>query len=159
MTLDQSLACDIYCDLTKGLPFPDDSINMIYSSHVFEHFTYLEGQALLKESLRVLVPGGIFSIAVPNARLYIDSYLNDLALDNPNFFRFKPAYNNTTRIDFVNYCAYMDGRHKYMFDEENLLFRLRESGFVDVGPRTFDELLDREDRDHESLYAIAMKQR
>jgi len=31
-----------------------------------------------------------------------------------------PAWNDTTKIDYVNYTAYMDNDHRYMFDEENL---------------------------------------
>ena len=73
ITLDLTSDCDIYWDLNKGLPFPDEGICKIYSSHVFEHFTFKEGQKLLDECLRVLVKEGIFSICVPNAKIYIRS--------------------------------------------------------------------------------------
>jgi len=33
----------------------------------------------------------------------------------------------TTQIDCVNHTAYMAGEHKYMFDEENLLYILESS--------------------------------
>jgi len=105
----------------------------------------------------VLLPGGMFSICVPNAEIYIEAYLNDRTLDNNKFFGYKPAYNNTTKIDYVNYTAYMDGHHKYMFDEENILMILRSIGFSKVCLRSFDPHLDQVARQHESIYAEGVK--
>jgi predicted SAM-dependent methyltransferase len=156
-TLDLAPGCDLYCDLAKGIPFPDQSVSGIYSSHVFEHLTYREAQTLLDECLRVLISGGKFSICVPNARLYLNAYVNNVEISDPRFFEYRPAYNCTTRLDYVNYVAYMDGQHKYMFDEENLVCVLRQKGFNHVRLRDFDKSLDREARDHESLYAEGYK--
>lgn len=157
ITLDLTPDCDIYWDLNKGLPFPDKSIYKIYSSHVFEHFTFKEGQKLLDECLRVLVKDGIFSICVPNAKIYIEAYLNSTCLYENRFFGYKPAYNNTSRIDYVNYTAYMEGYHKYMFDEQNLILILESKGFRNVRLRNFDPSLDVKERDFESIYAEAQK--
>ncbi len=129
---------------------------MIYSSHLLEHLTYSQGQALLKESIRLLKPGGTFSICVPNARIYVEHYL-DVREVPQDYFGWKPAYNNTTSIDAINYVAYMDGEHKYMFDQENLLHILTRAGFQDVKERDFDPATDRAERDYESLYAIGTK--
>lgn len=156
ITIDMTENCDIFCDLRKGITFPNESVSKIYSSHFFEHLTFKEGQIFLDECLRVLISGGIFSICVPNARIYIEAYLNsELAADK--FFSYKPAYNNTTKIDYVNYIAYMDGHHNYMFDEENLIYILKAKGMKKVRLREFDPLLDLKVRDHESIYAIAEK--
>ena len=157
ITIDMTRNCDIFWDLRKGIPFPNESVSKIYSSHFFEHLTFKEGQIFLDECLRVLIPGGTFSICVPNARIYIEAYLNRSELDIDKFFGYKPAYNNTTRIDYVNYTAYMDGHHKYMFDEENLVYLLKAKGMKNVRLREFDPLLDLKVRDFESIYAIAEK--
>jgi predicted SAM-dependent methyltransferase len=156
ITMDHSANCDIYWDLRKGIPFPDESISKIYSSHFLEHLTFREGQAFLKECLRVLVPGGHFSICVPNARMYIEAYCLNHTLDS-NLFIYKPAYNNTTKIDYINHIAYMDGEHKYMFDEENLICVLKQGGFQNVRSRKFDSSIDLEWRDVNSIYAEAEK--
>jgi predicted SAM-dependent methyltransferase len=154
-TLDIDDVCDIYWDLRDGIPFPDQSIHKIYSSHLFEHLTFQQGKMLLKECSRVLVPGGHFSICVPNAKLYIEAYVNGIVLDEEHFF--KPAFNGVSPIDYVNYMAYMNGEHKYMFDKENLISILGSNGFKDAKLREFDSSLDRLERDFESIYAEAHK--
>ena len=65
LTVDMSNECDIYWDLRLGMPFPNNSVAKIYSSHLFEHLTYTEGQKLMDECLRVLRPGGRLYISEP----------------------------------------------------------------------------------------------
>jgi len=155
-TVDVTKECDIYWDLRSPIPLPDNSVSKIYSSHLFEHLTFQQGQKLLHESMRLLRPGGTFSICVPNARIYIEHYLGIREVPQ-DYFGWKPAYNGTTSIDAINYVAYMDGEHKYMFDRENLLDILRGAGLIGVNERPFDPTCDRPDRDYESLYAIGIK--
>ena len=156
MTVDMTHGCDLYWDLRRGVPFADNSVSRIYSSHLFEHLTFTDAQALLAECMRVLKPGGSFSIAVPNAQMYIEGYLGKRDLPD-EYFGWRPAFNYTTGIDAINYVAYMAGEHKYMFDQENLLHILKESGFRDVAARGFDPETDMQERDFESIYAIAFK--
>jgi predicted SAM-dependent methyltransferase len=156
-TVDVTKNCDLYWDLRYGIPFPNKSVKKIYSSHLFEHLSFQEARKLLAECRRVLVPGGKFLICVPNARLYLEAYARGETLDPNIFFGWKPAYNNTTRIDYANYVAYMDGGHKYMFDEENLVYILKLNGLRNARLRSFDAGLDMPERDHESIYAEAEK--
>lgn len=55
----------------RSLPqFGDDSVERIYASHVYEHLGHAtELDAALKEALRVLVPGGLMQISVPDLAL------------------------------------------------------------------------------------------
>ena len=51
---------DMVCDITVGLPCPDNSFDVVYSSHLIEDF--IDTQKILKEFIRValiLVPGEI----------------------------------------------------------------------------------------------------
>lgn len=53
---------DIVWDVTKGLPFPDNSIHSIRTSHFLEHLSVDEEIDFLKEVLRVLkVKGKMFN--------------------------------------------------------------------------------------------------
>ena len=156
-TIDVTGACDIYWDLRRGIPFPDATVSKIYSFHFLEHLSFAEGQLFLDDCLRALKRGGIFSISVPNARIYIDAYVKPDSFDKERFCVHAPAYNGTTRIDYVNYMAYMNGHHKHMFDEESLLCILEKKGFRNARLRSFDPNLDRKERDYESIYAEAEK--
>lgn len=152
-TLDVVEGCDLYCNLANGIPFPDSSVNEVYSSHFFEHLTFKEAQTMLDECVRVMAPNGKFSICVPNASFFLKAYLNNEALDDVKFAPYEPGLNHTTRIDYANYIAYMDGKHRYMFDEDNLIHILVDKGFRNVRIRQFDVNLDREARDYGSIYA------
>jgi predicted SAM-dependent methyltransferase len=153
-TLDMHGA-DLSWNLAWGLPFADGSLSKIYSSHVMEHFPYDALIGLLRECLRALRPGGVYSAAVPNAALYVESYVRrDLSKLN---MQYPPALRSELAIDALNYVAYMDGQHLYMFDGENLQRVLRVAGFAEVRLRAFDPALDRKERDHESIYVEAVK--
>ena len=51
----------------------------------------------------------------------------------------------------------MGGQHQYMFDEENLIKILKICGFKNASLRKFDPILDRKERDFESIYSLAYK--
>jgi predicted SAM-dependent methyltransferase len=157
VTIDMVDECDIFWDLRRGLPFAAGSVSKIYSSHFLEHLSFKEAQAFLEECRRVLCDGGEFLVSVPNARLYIEAYVKGADLQGKGYFGHWPAYNKTTKIDYINYMASMDGHHRYMFDEENLLHILENKGFKEVKPRNFDPLLDPQWRDFESIYAVGVK--
>lgn len=67
----------IQWEAPNELPFPDESIDFIYSSHFFEHLYHEEAIAVLRECQRVCRVGAILSIAVPDAGGLIKSYAND----------------------------------------------------------------------------------
>jgi SAM-dependent methyltransferase len=59
-----------------NLPYKEDSVDLIYASHVLEYFDRQEATALLSKWYSKLKPGGILRLAVPNfeviAKLYAD---------------------------------------------------------------------------------------
>lgn len=63
------------CDVRRPLPFADGSVDAIYSSHLLEHLTADEGAALLAECFRVLKPGGIIRVVVPDLEGIARAYL------------------------------------------------------------------------------------
>lgn len=50
----------------RKLPYPDCSQDEVYASHTLEHLDCLESQHALAEWVRVLKPGGVLKIAVPD---------------------------------------------------------------------------------------------
>lgn len=158
ITIDLSPGAHMQHDLTKPLPFPDGSVERIYSSHFLEHFTYPSPLLdLLRECLRVLKPGGTMRAAVPNARLYLEGYFNPAQFERERFCRWPVGLRYDSRIDVVNFIAYLGGEHKFLFDEENLPRVIAEAGFRDVRLDTFDHSIDMVEREHESLYVEGVK--
>jgi len=158
ITLDFNGTADMVHDLTQPLPFPDGSVDRVYSSHVLEHFTY-PGQLLplLRECHRVLKPGGVISAAVPNARLYLEGYFHPEQFDREKFCGYEVGLHYTSRIDVVNFIAYLGGEHKFLFDEENLPRVFAEAGFREARLRAYDPAIDLPERQYESLYAEALR--
>jgi len=58
---------DYICDVTKGLPFPDNSVELIISKDFLEHLPTESKVFVINEIWRVLVPGGLMEHYVPNA--------------------------------------------------------------------------------------------
>ncbi len=156
LTIDIDQNSNFFWDLRRGIPFPDKTVDAIYSSHFLEHLTYHDGQAVLREAHRVLKPSGTISVCVPDARMYIDAYLGNRDLD-PQRDYWEPAFVSSTGIDILNYVAYMDIEHKCMFDQEGLVERLNRAGFINARARAFDPAVDLIDRQFESIYAEAEK--
>jgi SAM-dependent methyltransferase len=63
-------------DLAHGLPFADRSIDACYCSHVLEHLPPEAAARALAEMFRVLRPGGIVRIVVPDLRRIAEQYLS-----------------------------------------------------------------------------------
>ena len=67
--------CVIAHDLRRGIPFADESFEVVYHSHVLEHLSQVEAHRFLCECCRVLTPGGTMRVVVPDleeiARLYL----------------------------------------------------------------------------------------
>jgi predicted SAM-dependent methyltransferase len=65
-------------DLRKGIPFPDEAFDVVYHSHVLEHFSQPRARVFLRECLRVLKPGGTLRVAVPDLEQKAKTYLGTL---------------------------------------------------------------------------------
>lgn len=147
---------DVQLDLVKPIPFPDGSVDRIYSSHLLEHFSFPHPMLdLLRECHRILKPGGEFSIAVPNARIFLNAYANPEGFEATKYCTYEVGLAYKNKIDYVNFIAYLGDEHKHLFDVDNLPSVLTEAGFKNAKIRDFDPSLDLEERKHESIYAIA----
>ena len=60
-------------DASKRFPYGDEEFEAVYSSHVLEHMPPADAAHCLREVHRVLKPGGVARIAVPDPDLRIRS--------------------------------------------------------------------------------------
>lgn len=67
-------------NLLAGIPFEDNSMDVIYHSHVLEHFSKEDGEKFISECYRVLKPNGIIRIAVPDLERIVGEYQKNLKL-------------------------------------------------------------------------------
>ncbi|MGB3309223.1 MAG: methyltransferase domain-containing protein [Nodosilinea sp.] len=68
----------ISCDLSVGIPSADNSFDLVYSSHLLEHFSKEKAHIFIKECFRVLQPRGVLRIAVPDLESITRLYLTAL---------------------------------------------------------------------------------
>jgi predicted SAM-dependent methyltransferase len=62
-------------NLLKGIPRKDNSFDLVYHSHVLEHFPKAEAPKFIAECYRVLKPGGVIRIAIPDLEQIATNYL------------------------------------------------------------------------------------
>ena len=85
----------LFLNATGPFPIPDALIRYTYSEHVFEHLD-LEGQVnYLRESFRVLSPGGKIRIATPE-------FSRILSLMRPSDLAFAKEYVDANYKTFIN---------------------------------------------------------
>jgi predicted SAM-dependent methyltransferase len=67
-------------NLLKGIPVNDNEVNVVYHSHVLEHFSKEDGFSFIKECYRVLQTDGYIRVAVPDLEIIAKEYLKNLQL-------------------------------------------------------------------------------
>lgn len=148
---------EVAWNLARPLPFESASVAAVFHEHLLEHLPLEAGAAFMQECCRVLKPGGILRVGVPDAGKLIRSYSSDreyveaLHPDRP------------TAMLAVQELFYWH-RHCAMFDVETLCLFFRASGFPDPQERDFGEsalgdVPDTERRRAETLYVEAHKPR
>lgn len=65
----------IRADLTGRLPLADSSVDVVYSSHFFEHIPVSLTAGFLQECRRILKPGGSLRLVVPDFENVCSEYL------------------------------------------------------------------------------------
>lgn len=66
------------CDFLNGIPFDDNVFDVVYHSHVLEHFYKKDGEVFIQECFRILKPGGVLRMAFPDLEKIILEYLKNI---------------------------------------------------------------------------------
>jgi predicted SAM-dependent methyltransferase len=111
-------------DARQGIPWPDSSVDLIIASHFLEHITRAEGDQFLKECSRVLKPGGILRITVPDTKLIAAAYGNLKAKFSAN----EGVKNAEDEAEaFWNFLTV---GHLTAYDEDSLGAKMNNAGFT-----------------------------
>lgn len=127
-------------DLTKKLPWKDNSVDYIYCSHTLEHFTKDNGRYLLSEIYRVLKRGGLARIIVPDLGIIIDRFNKKeiMAEDLVNCLEvFEQETKTTSKIKKIFNRLYQFP-HRCMYTEDRLTHIMSEIKFL-VTPKKYLE--------------------
>lgn len=111
-------------NLNKGIPFPDNYFDAVYHSHVLEHFTKEDAEEFIKECHRVLIPGGIIRIAVPDLEQISKNYLEFLeSADGGD--KLAEANYDWTMIEMYDQCVRTEsgGEMKFFFKNDKIINR------------------------------------
>jgi predicted SAM-dependent methyltransferase len=146
---------DVAWNLARPLPFDSGSVVAIFHEHLIEHLPLEASDSFMQECFRVLRPGGILRVGVPDAGRLLQSYAGDRGyLENLHPGR-------PTALIAVQELFYWH-RHCAMFDSDTLGFFFRAAGFPDPLERAFgdtdiDQAPDTERRRANTLYMEARK--
>jgi SAM-dependent methyltransferase len=149
-------------DLRKGIPFGNETVDAVYHSHFLEHLDPPAARLFLLEVRRVLKPGGIQRIVIPDMEMLCRDYLAHLEAclvdprkspDHDSYIAemieqmvrreaFGTAQQTPTRRA-VERIVLGDARkqgqtHQWMYDRINLPHVMRQLGYRDVVIERYD---------------------
>jgi predicted SAM-dependent methyltransferase len=126
---------DIYLDVTRKLPLSDRSIRYAFGEHVIEHITQGEAERLLGELHRVLQPGGVLRLTTPDLKKILAIYEDrNPVVNRADYARFldrETGKQHSQSCQILNDYMRLWG-HQYIYDEEDLCWRLRRAGFGQI---------------------------
>lgn len=111
---------DIEHNLESSIPFPNNSVYEIYSSHLFEHISHRKVEKLIKECFRVLTPNGKITIEVPDLEKVLERFLT---------MNEKEKWGLGWEWIFGNQKGQFEF-HKTGFTKKRLLSLLKDTGFA-----------------------------
>jgi predicted SAM-dependent methyltransferase len=119
---------DYLMDIRAGLPFPDDSIEFIYSCHALEHLFVTDAMDVLRECRRVLTADGFLRLTLPDF-LHAQRILRG---EQTSSFPRSFVSREGQAINFL-FC---DGQHKFAYSPEVIREIAESIGFRRVEPAT-----------------------
>lgn len=144
----------IFSDFRYPLRFKDNTFFGAFSEHTLEHLTPSNSIKFLSEVHRILTPGSIFRIVVPDLNMYIKFYNGQIS--------------NTFFKNFINGCEAIwnitqNFGHLSVWNYEMLKYQLINVGFIKIYKKNYKKginknlLIDKKGREIESLYVEAIK--
>lgn len=132
----------VYMNLNKSWKYADNSVDIVYASHLFEHLSLSSAALFLSESYRCLKSGGVIRLVVPDlykiCKKYIAEYESGSTDDPTEFIMWavnmhregqygqRIGWLKRTLLEKQGYPH----QHKFMYDDKSLTKKITDSGFV-----------------------------
>ncbi len=131
-----------YGDIVHGLPIMGDSCDAVYCSHILEHLSLQDFSLALRETYRILKPGGIFRLVVPDLEILVKNYFSDSSPDAA--VRFIKATGLGLEKRSRNILEFTkeflgNSRHLWLWDERSLIKALEKTNFEDCRRAQFGD--------------------
>jgi predicted SAM-dependent methyltransferase len=130
----------ILADARRDLPFPSGCVDAIYASHFLEHLSRDDAARFLREARRLLRPGGLIRIVVPDLAAVVECYRRDRAAGDP--LAADRLFDNLWVVDkgLNRYPVWLQPMksflrtdvHRWLYDEASLTALMAELGFVEI---------------------------
>jgi len=150
---------DIVADIRDGLPLDSDSIDYAVSIHALPEVPFTELVPVLTELRRVLKPGGVLRLALPDLDKGIDAYHRK----DSKYFKVPDQDAKSVSAKFVTQMVWY-GYSRSLFTHEFIAEQLERAGFAKVAHCAFQQTASRypdivklDNREQESLFVEAVK--
>jgi predicted SAM-dependent methyltransferase len=150
---------DIVTDIRDGLPIDSDSLDYAVSIHSLPEIPFAELVPALQELRRVLKPGGVLRIALPDLDRGIEAYQRR----DTSYFKVPDEDAKSVGAKFVTQMIWY-GYSRSLFTHEFIAEQLEKAGFSRVHHCSFKqtasshpEIVDLDNREKESLFVEAVK--
>lgn len=114
-------------DITKPLPFTDGIFDGVLASHCIEHFDCHQGVSIMRECHRILKPGGILLVSVPDAAVFRQHHEEDTPENAVRLFG-EPIHLPDGETTFLGYAGF-NRFHKVLLSEDSLWCYFVRAGF------------------------------
>jgi len=118
-----------YCDATRHIPWPDASVEAIYSSHMIEHLDRHDADLFLREARRVLRPGGVIRLSTPGLKQLVAAYAGHGNGDRFIESLFTCVDRPRSLLARLRDAFTGPRHHLWLYDEPSLCALLERNGF------------------------------
>jgi len=116
-------------DIRNRFPLDDNSTDNIYCSQVLEHFELYQAQEILREAHRVLKPGGLIRVSVPDIK---KMFSLDITPREINVLWWGYEKDIPPTNFFVKISRLFIRDHQWHYDETSMKQLLSDSGFKNI---------------------------
>lgn len=129
-------------DLTRPLPWDDETVDACYTSHTVEHMSREQGGFLVRQAFRVLKPGGVLRVVVPDLQAIVSKYHSGKIPADLFVEALGVLYGADKKGLRRMLAPVVEFPHKCMYDTQAMIRLLQGAGFIAQKREAFDSDID-----------------